>query len=65
MLIEKKEKLAIVFKDKEYTYSDLLKYSTAYERFFSKDGKNPEKILIFADNSPEYFLLYPLMLPQL
>ncbi|PKP19841.1 MAG: long-chain fatty acid--CoA ligase [Bacteroidetes bacterium HGW-Bacteroidetes-19] len=55
MLIEKKEKLAIVFKDKEYTYSDLLKYSTAYERFFSKDGKNPEKILIFADNSPEYF----------
>lgn len=55
MLIEKKEKLAIVFKDKEYTYSDLLKYSTAYQRFFSKDGKNPEKILIFADNSPEYF----------
>lgn len=55
MLIEKKEKLAIVYKDREYTYSELLQYSTAYQRFFSKDGKNPEKVLIFADNSPEYF----------
>ena len=55
MLIEKKEKLAIVYKDREYSYSELLQYSTAYQRFFSKEGKKPEKVLIFADNSPEYF----------
>lgn len=55
MLIEKKEKLAIVYKNREYTYSELLQYSTAYQRFFSKNGEKPEKVLIFAENSPEYF----------
>lgn len=55
MLIENRKKLAIVYKGSEYSYSELLQYSTLYQQFFTKNEKNPQKVLIFADNSPEYF----------
>lgn len=55
MLIENRKKLAIVHKGKEYSYSELLQYTTLYQQFFTKNDRKPEKVLIFADNSPEYF----------
>ena len=61
MLISKKEKLAITFKDDKYTYEQLLRYSQLYADKFSLEFK-PEKILICAQNSPEWcFAFYGAM----
>ena len=61
MLISKKEKLAITFKDDKYTYEQLLRYSQLYADKFSLECK-PEKILICAQNSPEWcFAFYGAM----
>lgn len=61
MLISKKDKLAITFKDDKYTYEQLLRYSQLYADKFSLECK-PEKILIFAQNSPEWcFAFYGAM----
>ena len=57
MIINQRNKPAIVFKDKEYSYSELLQYASIYQNNFTKNGKIPDKILIFADNSPEYFFV--------
>ncbi len=55
MLIKNNEKSAIVFKDQEYSYSQLLQYTIAYEKYFVQKSQNINKILIFADNTPDYF----------
>ena len=61
MLISKKDKLAITFKDDKYTYEQLLRYSQIYADKFSLEYK-PEKILICAQNSPEWcFAFYGAM----
>ena len=61
MLISKKDKLAITFKDDKYTYEQLLIYSQLYADKFSLECK-PEKILICAQNSPEWcFAFYGAM----
>ena len=61
MLISKKDKLAITFKDDKYTYEQLLRYSQIYADKFSSETK-PEKILICAQNSPEWcFAFYGAM----
>ncbi len=61
MLISKKDKLAITFKDDKYTYEQLLRYSQIYADKFSLECK-PEKILICAQNSPEWcFAFYGAM----
>ena len=61
MLIAKKDKLAITFKDDKYTYEQLLRYSQLYADKFSLECK-PEKILICAQNSPEWcFAFYGAM----
>ncbi len=61
MLISKKEKLALTFKDVKYTYEQLLRYSQLYADKFSLECK-PEKILICAQNSPEWcFAFYGAM----
>ena len=61
MLISKKDKLAITFKDDKYTYEQLLRYSQLYADKFSLECK-PEKILICAQNSPEWcFAFYGAM----
>ena len=61
MLIAKKDKLAITFKDDKYTYEQLLRYSQLYADKFSLECK-PGKILICAQNSPEWcFAFYGAM----
>ena len=61
MLISKKDKFAITFKDDKYTYEQLLRYSQLYADNFSLECK-PEKILICAQNSPEWcFAFYGAM----
>lgn len=61
MLISKKDKLAITFKDDKYTYEQLLRYSQLYADKFSLECK-PGKILIYAQNSPEWcFAFYGAM----
>ena len=61
MLISKKDKLAITFKDDKYTYEQLLRYSQIYADKFSLESQ-PEKILICAQNSPEWcFAFYGAM----
>lgn len=61
MLISKKDKFAITFKDDKYTYEQLLRYSQLYADKFSLEFK-PEKILICAQNSPEWcFAFYGAM----
>lgn len=61
MLIAKKDKLVITFKDDKYTYEQLLRYSQLYADKFSLECK-PGKILICAQNSPEWcFAFYGAM----
>ena len=61
MLISKKDKFAITFKDDKYTYEQLLRYSQLYADKFSSESQ-PEKILICAQNSPEWcFAFYGAM----
>ena len=61
MLISKKDKFAITFKDDKYTYEQLLRYSQLYADNFSFK-LNPDKIMICAHNSPEWcFAFYGAM----
>ena len=61
MLISKKDKFALTFKDAKYTYTQLLRYSQIYANAFSADSV-PEKVLICAQNSPEWcFAFYGTM----
>ena len=61
MLISKKDKLAITFKDARYTYEQLLRYSQIYANKFMEETK-PEKVLLCAQNSPEWcFAFYGAM----
>jgi len=52
-MIQLHDKTAIVYKDQEYSYRQLLQSASCYAKYFSKE-KQPEKILIFAENSPEW-----------
>ena len=61
MLISKKDKFAITYKDVKYTYEQLLRYSQCYANVFASE-KSPEKVLICAQNSPEWcFAFYGVM----
>ena len=61
MLISKKDKFAITYKDVKYTYEQLLRYSQCYANVFASK-KSPEKVLICAQNSPEWcFAFYGAM----
>ncbi len=50
-----KDKVAITYKNSQYTYNQLVKYSKAYGEMFSNSAEHLSKVLIFADNCPEYF----------
>ena len=56
-MVKNHEKAAIVYKQQTYSYSQLLQYSTCFANFFRSE-KNPEKILIYAENSPEWFFTF-------
>ena len=61
MLISKKDKFAITYKDVKYTYEQLLRYSQLYADKFSLESR-PEKVMICAQNSPEWcFAFYGAM----
>ena len=53
MLVTKKDKFAITYKDVKYTYEQLLRYSQIYADTFSSQS-TPKKVLICAQNSPEW-----------
>jgi long-chain acyl-CoA synthetase len=54
-MVKNLPKTALVFKGINYSYTQLLQYAEKYCRAFLLTGKAPEKVLIFADNAPEYF----------
>ncbi|MBR5832067.1 MAG: AMP-binding protein [Bacteroidales bacterium] len=57
-MLEQRNKVAINYKDIQYTYSEVLQISQIYADTFL-DNCKPSKVLIFADNSPEWcFALY-------
>ena len=61
MLISKKDKFALTYKDAKYTYTQLLRYSQIYADSFSAISR-PEKVLICAQNSPDWcFAFYGTM----
>ena len=61
MLISKKDKFALTYKDAKYTYTQLLRYSQIYADSFSAISR-PEKVLICAQNSPDWcFAFYGAM----
>ena len=51
------EHKAIVYKENEYTYNDLLRISSDYATAFTAKTK-PSKIVIYADNSDEWILAF-------
>lgn len=55
-MIQKNEKNAIVYKDKAYTFNQLLQYSHCYSELFKP--YHPQRILIFGDNSPEWIFAF-------
>ena len=54
-MVKNLSKTAIVFRSVKYSYTQLLQYAEKYCKTFLLDGKTPEKVMIFADNGPEYF----------
>ncbi|MCL2245665.1 MAG: AMP-binding protein [Lentimicrobiaceae bacterium] len=54
-MVQNLPKTAIVFKGVKYSYTQLLQYAEKYCRTFTVNGTAPEKVLVFADNGPEYF----------
>lgn len=55
-MILKSKKDAIVYKDKVYSFNQLLQYSHKYANFFQ--SYKPQRILIFGDNSPEWIFAF-------
>ncbi len=53
-MIIKRDKVAITFKEEEYSYNQLIQYSTAYKETFEKNSERLLKVLIFSENCPEY-----------
>lgn len=61
MLVSKQNKIAVTFKDVQFTYTQLLRYSQIYSDCFSSESK-PSKVMIYAQNSPEWcFAFYGAM----
>jgi long-chain acyl-CoA synthetase len=56
-MVKNLPKTALVFQGVKYSYTQLLQYAEKYCQTFTSKGKSPEKIMIFADNSPEYFFV--------
>lgn len=57
-MLKERNKIALSYKGKQYTYKELLQYSQIYSNTFMACGI-PSKVLICADNSPEWcFALY-------
>jgi len=54
-MVKNLPKTAIVFQGVKYSYTQLLQYAEKYRQTFLLQGKTPEKVMIFADNAPEYF----------
>jgi len=54
-MVKNLPKTAIVFKGIKYSYTELLQYAEKYSQTFLLQGNAPKKVMIFADNSPEYF----------
>ncbi|MDD4847807.1 MAG: AMP-binding protein [Bacteroidales bacterium] len=55
-MIQKDGKNAIVYKDKTYTFNQLLQYSHCYSNVFQT--YHPQRILIFGDNCPEWIFAF-------
>ena len=56
-MVKNLPKTALVFRGVKYSYTQLLQYAEKYCRTFLQNGKTPEKVMIFADNCPEYFFV--------
>ena len=54
-MIKNLPKTALVFRGVKYSYTELLQYIELYRRTFLIYAKAPEKVMIFADNCPEYY----------
>ncbi|MCL2435736.1 MAG: AMP-binding protein [Lentimicrobiaceae bacterium] len=56
-MVKNLPKTAIVFRGVKYSYTQLLQYIEKYRQTFLSQEVQPEKIMIFADNSPEYYFV--------
>jgi long-chain acyl-CoA synthetase len=66
-MVKNLPKTAIVFRNVKYSYTKVLQYAELYRQKFISDNncstlphteqRIPEKILIFADNGPEYYFV--------
>jgi len=50
-------KIALVFRGVTYSYTQLLQYIEKYRQTFLSNEQAPEKVMIFADNCPEYYFV--------
>ena len=56
-MVKNHPKTALVFRGVKYSYTQLLQYTEKYRQAFLLLGKAPEKVMIFADNGPEYYFV--------
>lgn len=55
-MLKNKEGIALIFKDKEYTYKDILKLAGAYSKLIKTN--QPDKVLIYSENNPQWIFAF-------
>ena len=56
-MLENRNKVAVRYRNTDYTYEQLLKFSECYARHFAT-LPNVDKVAIFAENSPEWIFAF-------
>jgi long-chain acyl-CoA synthetase len=56
-MVKNLPKTAIVFRGVKYSYTQLLQYIEKYSQVFLLEERTPEKVMILADNCPEYYFV--------
>ncbi|MCF8309675.1 MAG: AMP-binding protein [Bacteroidales bacterium] len=55
-LLKRRDGEALIYKDKHYSYDDLLKHANAYGQYLEQ--YRPEKVMIFSENRPEWIFAF-------
>ena len=58
-MITNRDKVAIVYKDLTYSYTEVLQYSLLYKQLMFSSAERVKNVMVFSENSPEYiFAIY-------
>ena len=55
-MLKKDDKVALIFKEEQYSYDDVLRYANAYHHHIA--DYSPSKVMIFSENRPEWVFAF-------